>query len=158
MEFDWLIIDGYNLLHQDDALANTLGDFQDARRRLVRRIECAAIEMASHTTVVFDGREDGIDTALSAPHLEVVFSPANRTADGVIERMVASSSAPGKICVVTSDRVEEQIVSSAGASVLSCEFFIHRINAAERPDVSRRNARRNPSGSTLGDFFPESSK
>jgi hypothetical protein len=55
--------------------------------------------------------------------------------------------------VVTSDRVEEQIVSSAGASVLSCESFICRCNAAAEP---RRTAPRGGGGLKLGDFFPES--
>lgn len=154
MQYEWLIIDGYNLLHQDDALSVYLPDLQDARRRLVRRIECAATELAPRTTVVFDGREDGVDAALSAPHLEVVFSPANRTADGVIERMVSQADRPQAICVVTSDRVEEQIVSSAGASVLSCDFFSRRCDAAERAATTRRPSPRGTGGSTLGDFFP----
>ena len=155
MDFEWLIIDGYNLLHQDAALSGFLPDLQDARRRLVRRVEGAAMELAPRTTVVFDGRESGRDDALCAPHLEVVFSPSNRTADGVIERMVAEADWPDKICVVTSDRVEEQIVSSSGASVLSCEFFCRRCDAEEQAASSRRRMPRKASGSTLGDFFPE---
>jgi predicted RNA-binding protein with PIN domain len=154
MDFDQLIIDGYNLLHQDDALDGRRDDLQTARQRLVRRIESAALEMAPLVTVVFDGREKGSDASLSAPHLDVIFSPANRTADAVIERMVAEAEKPERICVVTSDRVEEQIVSSAGAMVLSCETFLSRCAALTPP--ARSGARAKPS--TLGDFFPKSSK
>ncbi|MDH3346431.1 MAG: NYN domain-containing protein, partial [Kiritimatiellaceae bacterium] len=126
MDIEHLIIDGYNLLHQDDALVGRRGELQTARQRLIRRIERAAPEMAPRVTVVFDGRELGSDVALSAPHLEVIFSPSNRTADAVIERMVSEAKHPERILVVTSDRVEEQIVSAAGAMVLSCLEFTSR--------------------------------
>ena len=104
MNFDHLIIDGYNLLHQDEALDDRRDDLQTARQRLVRRVERAAPEMAPRISVVFDGREGGRDASFDAPHLEVLFSPANRTADAVIERMVAEAKKPERICVVTSDR------------------------------------------------------
>lgn len=158
MDFDWLIIDGYNLLHQDAALDGRRADLQTARQRLVRRVERAAPEMAPRITVVFDGRESGRDPSLAAPHLEVVFSPAHLTADGVIERMVSDAKNPERILVVTSDRVEEQIVSSAGAMVMSCLAFISRCDAAEGAPVSRRGAPRGAAGSKLGDFFPESAE
>ena len=152
MDFDWLIIDGYNLLHQDDALDGHRNELQTARQRLVRRIERVALEMAPRITVVFDGRQGGRDAAFDAPHLEVLFSPANRTADAVIERMVAKSECPEKIGVVTSDRMEAQIVSAAGASVLSCVEFVSRCATFSSP-IRRRPA---PRASTLGDFFPKS--
>ena len=152
MDYDHLIIDGYNLLYQDDALDGRREDLQTARQRLVRRIERAAPEMASRITVVFDGREGGRDVSFDTPHLEVLFSPANRTADAVIERMVSGAKKPERICVVTSDRMEEQIVSAAGAVVLSCLQFLSCCAAAV-PPVQRQPRRR---ASTLGDFFPES--
>jgi predicted RNA-binding protein with PIN domain len=152
MDFDHLIIDGYNLLHQDEALAGHLADLQTARQRLVRSIEHVAPEMAPRITVVFDGREGGLDASLTAPHLDVVFSPANRTADAVIERMVSAAKHPERICVVTSDRIEEQIVSAAGATVVSCPVFLTR--CASPAPIARSRPGSNPS--TLGDFFPKS--
>ena len=156
MDIEHLIIDGYNLLHQDDALVGRRGELQTARQRLIRRIERAAPEMAPRVTVVFDGRELGSDVALSAPHLEVIFSPSNRTADAVIERMVSEAKHPERILVVTSDRVEEQIVSAAGAMVLSCLEFTSRCDAAEGGSGARSGTFRGTSGSTLADIFPES--
>jgi len=155
MTFDHLIIDGYNLLHQDAALEGRRDDLQTARQRLVRRIERAAPEMAPRITVVFDGREGGRDASFDAPHLEVLFSPASHTADAVIERMVADSKKPDRICVVTSDRIEDQIVSAAGATVLSCLAFTSWCDAAESSSVPRLTKKASKIGSTLGDFFPE---
>jgi len=154
MNFDWLIIDGYNLLHQDEALDGRRDDLQTARQRLVRRVERAAPEMAPRITVVFDGREGGRDASFDAPHLEVLFSPANRTADAVIERMVAEAKKPERILVVTSDRIEEQIVSAAGASVLSCLEFTSRCDAVEKASAPRGTGKTGASGAKLGDFFP----
>ncbi len=154
MDFDHLIIDGYNLLHQDAALDGRRDNLQTARQRLVRSIECAAPVMAPRITVVFDGREGGRDASFDAPHLEVLFSPADRTADAVIERMVAGSKSPERICVVTSDRIEEQIVCSAGATVLSCPVFLSRCAAAASSVPSRPLS----APSTLGDFFPKSTE
>jgi predicted RNA-binding protein with PIN domain len=158
MEYDHLIIDGYNLLHQDDAMEGHRDDLQTARQRLVRKVEPVALDMASRVTIVFDGRESGADASLSGAHLEVVFSPSNRTADAVIERMASDSKNPERICVVTSDRVEEQIVSAAGAMVLSCQEFVRRCDATNGAAVSQRGSMRGKSGSTLADFFPKSAE
>jgi predicted RNA-binding protein with PIN domain len=151
MDFDQLIIDGYNLMHQDEALAGRRDDLPTARQRLVRRIEQAASGMANKITVVFDGREGGRDAALEAPHLEVIFSPANRTADGVIEQLVHDAAKPERILVVTSDWIEQRLVSVFGASVISCREFLLRCE--EPPSVPKKN--KPMRGSTLGDFFPE---
>ncbi len=155
MDFDWLIIDGYNLLYKDEVLAAARNDLQAARQQLVRRVENAAPEKARRISVVFDGREGGRDVAFDAPHLEVLFSPANRTADAVIERMVVDAENPGRILVVTSDLIEAQIVSSAGASVLSCETFISRCDTAACVPSRKRFISSGSNPPVLGDFFPE---
>ncbi|MEI7850432.1 MAG: NYN domain-containing protein [Kiritimatiellales bacterium] len=151
MDFDWLIIDGYNLMHQDDALDGRRDDLQTARQRLVRRIEQSATGMARKITVVFDGREGGRDVALDAPNLEVLFSPSNRTADGLIEQMVHAAEKPERIIVVTSDWIEQRLVSVFGATVISCREFLLR---CEEPSAVPKKPK-SSKGSTLGDFFPE---
>jgi predicted RNA-binding protein with PIN domain len=151
MDFDRLIIDGYNLMHQDDALDGRRDDLQTARQRLVRRIEQSAAGMARKITVVFDGREGGRDVALDAPNFEVLFSPSNRTADGLIEQLVHDAKDPERILVVTSDWIEQRLVSVFGATVISCREFLLR---CETPSAVRKKP--GPAkGSTLGDFFPE---
>lgn len=150
MDYDRLIIDGYNLMYADDALNGRRDELATARQRLVRRIEQAAAGMAAKITVVFDGRESGRDVALDAPNLEVLFSPGNRTADGVIEQMVNDAAQPERILVVTSDGIEQRLVSVFGASVISCREFLLR---CETPSAVPRRLKP-VKGSTLGDFFP----
>ncbi|HSR88280.1 MAG TPA: NYN domain-containing protein, partial [Pontiella sp.] len=83
----------------------------------------------------------------------VCFSPANLSADTVIERLVTKFSAPEKILVVTSDHAEHATVSSAGAQVMSSQEFFDR---CER-DRRRPAAKRTPPGQEpkLGDLFPD---
>jgi uncharacterized protein len=149
MDYDRLIIDGYNLLHADPALDGHRRDLATARQRLVRRIEQSAAQFAAQITVVFDGRERGRDAAFDAPGLEVLFSPSNRTADGMIEQMVHDAPHPERLLVVTSDGTEQQVVSAFGASVISCREFLSR---CELPPGRRSKP---APGFTLGDLFPD---
>lgn len=154
MKIEWLIIDGYNLLHQIDDLAELIRtDLQAARHRLVRQVENTAHRMAPQTTIVFDGREAGSDASLNSTHLEVFFSPANLSADTVIERLVTKFSAPEKILVVTSDHAEHATVSSAGAQVMSSQEFFAQCERDSRRSVSKQT----PPGKEpkLGDLFPD---
>ena len=154
MQPEWLIIDGYNVLHQIDDLAELIRtDIQAARHRLIRLVENTAHRMAPQTTIVFDGREAGSDASLNSTHLEVFFSPANLSADTVIERLVTKFPTPEKILVITSDHAEHATVSSAGAQVMSAQEFIARCERDSRRPVSKRT----PPGQEpkLGDLFPD---
>jgi len=154
MQHEWLIIDGYNLLHQIDTLSQMLGsDIQGARHRLVRMIEETAHNMARQTTIVFDGREAGSDDALSSKYLEVFFSPAHLSADTVIERLVHKAPHPETTLVVTSDRAECDTVSSAGAQTMSSQEFMAKCEVDSRKTISKRT----PPGKEpkLGDLFPD---
>lgn len=150
----WLIIDGYNLLHQvDELVALIRTDIMAARHRLVRLVEDTAHRMSPKTTIVFDGREAGIDASLTSKHLEVVFSPGNLSADAVIERLVFRSPEPGKILVVTSDRMEHEMVSSAGAQVISTQEFLAQCSQ----NIRKSRSPSTPPGKQpkLGDIFPD---
>lgn len=149
----WLIIDGYNVLHQVDEfvrLART--DLHLARQRLIRLIEHTSHQMAPQTTIVFDGRESGQDESLTTKHIEIYFSPGNLSADSIIERLVCKYTSPEKILVVTSDRAEHETVASAGAHVMSSEEFVSRCLRDARKKVPKQT----PPGKEpkLGDLFP----
>ncbi|MBT8042728.1 MAG: NYN domain-containing protein [Pontiella sp.] len=154
MQTEWLIIDGYNLLHQVPELARLLQtDLHLARHRLVRMTEKTAHRMAPQTTIVFDGRESGRDDALSSSHLEIYYSSGKHTADTVIEQLVARFASPEKILVVTSDRAEADTVLGDGAQVMSSQEFMAQCEIDSRKPASRHIR---PGGkSKLGDHFPE---
>ncbi len=149
----WLIIDGYNLLHQVPELVRLLQtDLHLARHRLVRMAEKTAHRMAPQTTIVFDGRESGQDDAFTSKHLEIYYSSGKHTADTVIETLVAKFSTPEKILVVTSDRAEANTVLSDGAQVMSSEEFMAQCVIDSKKPAPQRA--RPGEHSKLGDHFP----
>ncbi len=154
MNPEWLLIDGYNLLHCVDSLKPLLSsDLELARHRLIRMIEPTAQRMARQTTVVFDGRESGQDAALTSKHLEIFYSPGKHTADTVIERLTAKFPRPGKILVITSDHAESDTVLSHGGQVMSCPEFLAQCRADSRKKVRKQN--RPGQEPKLGDLFPD---
>lgn len=154
MNPDWLIIDGYNLLHKKTELAELVRrDIHLARNRLIRLIENTAIKIAPQTTVVFDGREAGQDEALTSKHLEIYYSPANLSADNIIERLVNKYPNPEKIRVVTSDIAERQTVSSAGAQTMFAEEFLAQCEIEERRKIPKQT--KPGQKPKLGDLFPD---
>ncbi len=150
-----LIIDGYSLLYRDDSLARLRPDnMRLAREQLIRKIDRLSDALAPVVELVFDGRassRERIDTG----HLQIIYSPGDKTADTVIEQMVHTDAAPADVCVVTSDRLECDTVSAAGAQVMSCLSFLEWLDRLGR-EVVRHQKKSAPSRRfTLGDMFPE---
>lgn len=151
------IVDGYSLLHRDPEFAPLLqGQLQRAREQLVRKVDRMAALHETRATIVFDGRS-GLPAAEAAtPQVSVVFSPSHQTADTVIERMVHEDRAPAEITVITSDRMERETVTAAGAEAMSCAAFLELGEQASR-DLKRaaHHMRQRGLRTTLGDHFPE---
>lgn len=151
-----VIIDGYSLIHAVSELKACLeaGRVSSARQRLIRMLEHSGSDPNGRMTVVFDGPAESGQEGYESSDINVFFTPSHLTADGVIERLVVSSSHPEHIQVVTADRHERDTVLAAGAQVCSCKNFLSRLdcNVVRRHERARR---RGDSGlGTLGDLFP----
>jgi predicted RNA-binding protein with PIN domain len=154
----WFIVDGYSVIYRDDQLSSTRSSNMPlARQQLIRRIEEIAGSFAERVTIVFDGR--GPRVAASEEHggnpaVQVIFSPGDKTADTVIERLVDEQKNATNIVVVTSDRSERDTVGTRGASTMSSGDFLElcREHAAR---LARRPNSRRTKGFTLGDLFPD---
>jgi predicted RNA-binding protein with PIN domain len=152
-----LIIDGYSLLHRDPEFA-TLRDqhLRLARERLIRKIDRLATALAPRVELVFDGRAEGGRSPADTNAIHVLYSPGHKTADTVIEQLVHEDPDPSGVCVVTSDRLERETITAAGAQAMSCTAFLEHL-AKENRTVERA-ARPTPgraSPFTLGDRFPK---
>jgi predicted RNA-binding protein with PIN domain len=156
MQARWIIIDGYSLLHRQGKPGIRPGNLLIARQQLVRKLEEVAGALAERITVVFDGTGRGGGEGYEASALEIVFSPSDKTADTIIERMVHDAGAAAGILIVTSDRLERETTAAAGADTMSCGDFLDLCERT-RGDLSRQAGghRRKHPGSKLGDFFPE---
>lgn len=156
MQAHWIIVDGYSLLHRRGKPGARPGNLLTARQHLIRNLEEVAGALAERITVVFDGTGKGEREGYEAASIDVVFSPSDKTADTVIERMVHEAGNPAEILIVTSDRLERETTSAAGADTMSCGDFLDLCERT-RNNLSRQAGghRGQNSNSKLGDFFPD---
>jgi uncharacterized protein len=156
MQARWIIIDGYSLLHRRGAPGKRPGNLMTARQQLIRKLEEVAGALAERITVVFDGTGRGGGEGYEASAIEIVFSPSDKTADTVIERMVHEAGDPAGILIVTSDRLERETTAAAGADTMSSGDFLDLCERT-RSNLSRQGGTGSgkKTNSKLGDFFPE---
>jgi predicted RNA-binding protein with PIN domain len=119
----WLI-DGYNLIRRDPALASREAESLEAGRvALCRLLGQAARGSGDRFTVVFDGRgEGGRGTGVAS--VSVVFSSARETADRVLARLAVGGGA-----VVSNDREVRHAATRAGAIAVTADEFLGRMRA-----------------------------
>ena len=155
MKIDWLIIDGYSLIHRDPDLQPLLPQrMAEARTRLIRKLETGSGIQADRVTVVFDGQSGGISHEQGTSATEVFFTPNHATADTVIEQWCAAYASKLDILVVTTDRMERETVTASGAECMSSAAFLDQLSDqkhAVRHSITRKRAK----SFTLGEIFPD---
>lgn len=117
----WLVVDGYNVIHQTPPYADLAEDDLDAARAALVDDIAAFAAGEWRAVVVFDGhgnpRSDGTPHEHSG--VTVVFSPYGVDADAVIERYARTARDAGdEARVVTSDAQTQWAVM--GGSVARC--------------------------------------
>jgi len=131
----WILVDGYSVLHAWKRFATRKTralSFQQRREVLVKLLRQFADHSGRRVTLVFDGyaakhKPEGQEPAHG---VEVMFSERGKTADDVIERLVAQAEYKTRIQVVTSDAMERRTVEAMGAQSLSAEVFEGEVDAA----------------------------
>ncbi len=119
----WLI-DGYNLIRRDPALASREAESLEAGRvALCRLLGQAARGSGDRFTVVFDGRGAG-GRGTGVAGVSVVFSSARETADRVLARLAVGGGA-----VVSNDREVRHAAARAGAIAVRADEFLERMRA-----------------------------
>jgi len=78
---------------------------------------------AIRVTVVFDGKDGSIDRPTPEASFSVIYAPADLSADGVIEQLVAQSKNPEDTTVVTQDFSIAQLVRAAHSFVIDAQAF-----------------------------------
>lgn len=148
-----LIIDGYSLLYRDPTFDRMRPrDMRQAREQLIRKIDRLADAIAPTVELVFDGQTASRERVQTGK-LHLIYSPADKTADTVIEQMVHSDPSPEEICVVTADRLERDTVTAVNAQAMSCISFLEWLDRLDREVV--RHQKKTPTRRfTLGDAFP----
>ena len=115
-----------------------------ARDALIKRLTAYQDHSGISVVLVFDGRGAQVAEETEPGGIQVFYAPADRTADGIIERLVAKYGTSHRITVATSDNMVQQTSITFGATLcLSAEQLRTTLEAAER-DFSKqlRNYRR----------------
>ncbi len=119
-----LIVDGNNAIHAIPDLLSILSyDRQAAREGLLNLLQPIHDSEGCRLTVVFDGRE-GIGSIQKRGNDErfcVVYSSAEQSADGAIERMLLAAKRPEVITVATNDNLIRSCAYEVGASAVRAE-------------------------------------
>jgi predicted RNA-binding protein with PIN domain len=152
MSDDWILVDGYSVLHAWPKLRRLAGrSLEQQREALVHVLRQYADQSGRRVTVVFDGYAAKHKPKGREPvrGVEVVFSETGKTADDVIERLVAAAERRERILVVTSDNAERQTVEGLGAHSQSAEVFEAEVEAAlkDLAALVRQHSRRRRIGS-----------
>jgi predicted RNA-binding protein with PIN domain len=128
------LIDGYNLLHTVGWAPKRPGKLEPARRKLLDWLaETPPLKSGSATfRVVFDAQK-GPAPSVGQNHRGVLVQFAwRRTADDLIEELLATEAAPKGVAVVSNDARLHEAARRAGSSGWTCQQFLDWLIEAER--------------------------
>ena len=147
---DSYLIDGYNLLFTLGLLDRGEGThaLEKARTRLLDRLKEAFGDAAHNVTIVFDAtRAPPRAKANAEQHykgLHVQFALGKQIADDVIEVLIAQSTSPRSLIVISNDHRLRQAAQRKGAQSWTCDDFLDHLEQrdeapprAARPDADR---------------------
>ena len=138
-------IDGYNVIHRSKSLRPmAASDFAGAREALIDRVAEICTALGRNACIVFDGRSrhvpEHVDHGRKVAGLQVVYAPANKTADAVIERYVYQAADKMNLVVVSGDRGLRDLCRNMGALVMDADNFLATSQEIDR-DVQTLAAR-----------------
>jgi len=131
-----IVVDGYNLAWALGETGRLLqkGDLAAARDRLLLLLSQRLGDRRHQTTVVFDARQPPPDLPLatSAHGIRVRFAVQQASADELIIQIIADSSAPRHLLVVSSDREIRSAARHHGATAIGVGAFLGKLGLSTR--------------------------
>ncbi len=94
-----------------------------AREELIKRLRHYQDWTGVRVIVVFDGKGTKIDISSDPHDVQIFYSRAGQTADDIIERLAGKYAKRFHLTVATSDYLEQQTASAAGAECISPEML-----------------------------------
>ena len=133
MNRDFLLVDGYNIIHSWDDLSELCEVSLESARQKLMDIMSNYQGYRNHITVivVFDGYlvKGNIGTVMEYNNIYVVFTKEAETADHFIEKTVHSLPKECRVRVATSDGLEQLIILGSGAARMSARELKNEINS-----------------------------
>jgi hypothetical protein len=120
------LIDGYNLMHAVGLANRAMPDkqFERARTKLLDWLADSLGARADVLRVIFDAREAPAASAESTHRGVKVLFAYRRTADDLLEDLIADELRPETLAVVSNDSRVREAGRRARSGVYSCEEFI----------------------------------
>lgn len=132
---EYLLVDGYNVIHSWDHLRELVDDNMDLARSLLINTLCNYQGYRKcEVILVFDayrlkGHEREVE---KVNNITIVYTKEAETADMYIERASYKLSKNNRVRVVTSDGMEQLIILGAGAIRVSSREFQEEVQNAEK--------------------------
>lgn len=130
---EYLLVDGYNIVHAWSELKELADDNMDgARMKLLDSLSNYQGIRKCQIIVVFDAyRVQGhFEEVIDYHNIQIVFTREAQTADQYIERFAHDNHKKYNITVATSDGLEQLIIRGAGCSLLSARELKVEIEGA----------------------------
>ncbi len=127
-----VLVDGFSLLHAWPELAPGRARHSSlARDELIKVLAHYSDASGVPITIVFDGGRApaGAPKPPAPRNVEVLYTRAGQTADGVIERVTHLLRPYGEVLVVSNDNAERDLVLGLGGLASSCENFVRAIES-----------------------------
>ena len=137
MSSRFLLIDGYNLMHEAGLARATYapGDLARQRLQLLNRLaRRLSLEERQRCTVVFDAVDAPPNLASRFRHeaMTVLFAKPGQEADDVIEQLVSQHSAPRRLTVVSSDHRLQNAISRRRGTAIDSDVFLKQLESPDR--------------------------
>jgi predicted RNA-binding protein with PIN domain len=143
MAESFLIVDGHSIIFAwPELLTLQRRSGAGARDDLIKMLTEYQDLSGIHVVVVFDGKGDRVNEVTEPGGIQVFYSNAGRTADEIVERLVAKYGHKYAITVATGDLLEQQTVISFGAQCVGSEGLRRRIEDAKTEFATELKRRR----------------
>lgn len=161
MRKEYLLVDGYNIIHAWDELRELMEDvsLESARQKLMDIL--SNYKGVKNTTIilVFDGYlvKGSIGTAYPYHNIYVVYTKEAETADHYIERVVTALPKHYHVRVATGDALEQLIIYGQGAGRMSPRDLYLEVTAEEKRLREEYIEKRPVKNNLLSDHLDEES-
>ena len=136
---EYLLVDGHSVIFAWPELrALHVRRMAAAREALVKALTDYQDQSGVRVVVVFDGQGARTTEETEPDRPQVFYAAAGRTADGVIERLVAKYAATHRLVVATSDSLEQQTAISFGAAGCVSAEGLRDVLASAAREFDRR--------------------
>jgi Predicted RNA-binding protein containing a PIN domain len=143
MPESFLIVDGHSIIFAwPELLVLQQRNGATAREYLIKTLTEYQDVSGVNVVVVFDGKGERINEVTEPGGIQIFYSNAGRTADEIVERLVAKYGHKHAITVATADLLEQQTVISFGAQCVGSEGLRRRIEDARAEFVNEMKRRR----------------